>query len=48
VSTRKFNKTDKGLGVVIAFWVVGVLLNLAFWGVVVWAVIKLVEWVTSQ
>jgi len=29
-------------------WIVCLLAGLAFWGVVVWAVIKLVSWVTAQ
>jgi hypothetical protein len=48
VSTRKFNNTDKGLGVVIAIWVVVILANLAFWGVVIWGIIELVQWVTTK
>ena len=48
MSTRKFNNPDRGLGVVIAIWSVVVLANLAFLGVAIWAVVKLVEWVTSQ
>lgn len=37
-----------GVGVVLLVWGIGVLLTLAFWGVVVWGIIELVQWVTAQ
>lgn len=29
-------------------WLISVLLVLAFWGVITWGVIELVQWVTSK
>jgi len=40
-------RENVGLGAIAAVWVIGVLLNLAFWGVVVWAIIKVVSAVTK-
>lgn len=42
---KNFNRVAK-FGV--AAWLVGILLTLAFWGVVVWGIIELVQWVTAQ
>jgi hypothetical protein len=36
-------KEKAGVGALISVWALIVLANLAFWGVVVWAIIKLVN-----
>lgn len=37
-----------GIGAVVAVWIGGILVTLAFWGVVIWGIIELVQWVTSK
>lgn len=39
---------DKIFGTVIGMWIVGALLSLGTLGVVIWGVISLVNWITSQ
>lgn len=47
--SRRFTRGEKLTGgAVVAFWILAVLLNIAFWGVVVWGIISLVNWVTAQ
>lgn len=44
-------KARKGDGPIIAFiavWLLGLLLSLAFWGVVVWGIIELVSWLVTK
>ena len=42
---RKFNRAFKwGVGV----WVGVLIANLIIWGVVIWAIVELVQWVTSK
>lgn len=38
---------DKGVIAVVIVWLIGVLLTLAFWGVVAWGIIKTVTHITS-
>jgi hypothetical protein len=47
MNTRKYRNADTGVGVIIAIWILGVILNVAFWGVVVWAIIKITQAVTA-
>lgn len=41
------NKDSVGIAFIIV-WVLALLLGLAFWGTVAWAVIELVQWVTAK
>jgi len=34
---------DKAFGAVIAIWVAAIVANLVFWGVVIWAIINVVQ-----
>ena len=42
---RDFNRLGKAIGVV---WVISALVSLAFSAAVIWAVVLLVQWVTSK
>ena len=42
---RTAKRTMRGI---IAVWAVGIILSLVFWGVVIWGIIELVQWVTAQ
>lgn len=52
MSARKFNNRNTGenwfVGGVVAIWVVSLLASLGVTAVIIWGVIKLVEWVTAQ
>lgn len=32
----------------VAFWIVALAFSLAIWGVTIWAVIELVQWITTK
>jgi hypothetical protein len=47
-SRSRFSTEEKFTVGVLAVWFVGLLFTLAFWAVVVWGIIELVQWVTSK
>lgn len=42
---RTTKRTMRGI---IAMWAVGLILSLVFWGVVIWGIIELVQWVQTK
>lgn len=39
---------DNGFWVLALFWLLGLLLTAAWFGVLIWAIVELVTWVTAQ
>jgi hypothetical protein len=39
---------DRAVIAVIAVWLLGLLLSLAFWGVVVWAIVEFISWLVTK
>lgn len=47
--TKRRQRLEKlGIGAVIGLWVVGILMTIAFWVAVIWGIIALVGWITTQ
>lgn len=39
---------DRTVAAIVIIWLFGLLLSLAFWGVVIWGIVELISWLVTK